>query len=360
MSSRRPRFQLTEQQRLVRKRYLVATLITCIAAAMVFGALHVVKLGSNRMADMRDRASYDLKDEHKRIRAAGEDIYLQKQHESQEKADKTYALSEVDALISADQWREIKSMIEIPGGPFTMGTNSERTDIQNRPEHLVELNAYYIDKYPVTNIEYARYIAITKYRPPLDWKNGKIPDNKMLHPVTMVSWFDAKNYCEFNDKRLPTEAEWEKAARGPDGNRWPWGNKMNSDSLNTYYNIGSTTAVTRFESGKSYYGVYDMAGNVSEWTSSEFLPYEGSTAPKALFAAKTLVAKTPEDSAMSVGEFVELKDRVFRVRRGGSWKSDPFSTSSYHRNYSMPHYASDFFGFRCVKDVRDKTSVVDG
>lgn len=351
MSSHNPRFHLTEQQRLVRKRYLIATLVTCIAAAMVFGALHVVKLGSNRMNDMRARASYDLEDEHKRIRAAGEDIYLQQKHESQEKADKTYALTEVASLISPEQWQEIETMIEIPAGVFVMGTNSERTDIQNRPEHVVELGAYLIDKYPTTNIEYAKYISQTKYRPPLDWKNGQIPENKYLHPVTMVSWFDAKNYCEFLGKRLPTEAEWEKAARGPKGNRWPWGNKMSTENLNTYYNVGSTTSVTRYDSGKSYYGVYDMAGNVSEWTANEFLPYEGSTAPRGLFAPKTLVAKTPEDSAMNIGEFVELKDRVFRVRRGGSWKSDPFSTSSYHRNYSMPHYASDFFGFRCVKDL---------
>lgn len=351
MFSQRPGFQLSEKQRQARKRYLVATLITCIAAAMVFGALHVVKLGSNRMADMRAKASYDLKDEHKRIRAAGEDIILQQQHESQEKANETYALTEVTAMLPSEQWSEIESMIQIPGGPFVMGSNSDRTDIQNRPEHKVNLQAFLIDKYPTTNIEYAKYISQTRYRPPLDWKNGKIPDNKLLHPVTMVSWYDAKNYCEHLGKRLPTEAEWEKAARGPSGNRWPWGNKMNSDNLNTYYNVGATTSVTRYESGKSFYGVYDMAGNVSEWTASEFLPYEGSTAPKSLFAAKTLVAKTPEDSAMKIGEFVELKDRVFRVRRGGSWKSDPFSTSSYHRNYSMPHYASDFFGFRCVKDI---------
>ncbi|MDX1812342.1 MAG: formylglycine-generating enzyme family protein, partial [Gammaproteobacteria bacterium] len=79
--------------------------------------------------------------------------------------------------------------------------------------------------------------------------------------------------------------------------------------------------------------------------------YEGSSAPASLFKAKALMANTPEDKAMKVGELVELEDRVFKVRRGGSWKSDPFSTSSYHRNYSMPHYASDFFGFRCAKDV---------
>jgi len=354
MSSRVPRIQLTEQQRLIRKRYLVATLITCIALAMIFGAFHVVKLGANRMEDMRSKAAYDLEDERKHIRAAGEDITLHEQHEMQKKAADTYLLSEVQALLTPEIWQDIDALIKIPKGEFIMGTNSDRSDAQDQPEHKVFLESYYIDKYPVTNAQYARFVAKTKYRPPLDWKDGRIPDNKILHPVTMVSWYDAKAFCQSEGKRLPTEAEWEKAARGADGNRWPWGNSMDSQRLNTYYNIGSTTAVTRYTTGKSPYGVFDMAGNVSEWTASDFGPYEGSTAPTALFKAKALVANTPEDKAMKVGELVELEDRVFKVRRGGSWKSDPFSTSTYHRNYSMPHYASDFFGFRCVKEIPAK------
>ncbi|WP_455208295.1 formylglycine-generating enzyme family protein [Kaarinaea lacus] len=348
---RTPRFQLTEQQRVLRKRYLTATLITCIALAMVFGAFHVVKLGANRMNDMRAKASYDLKEEHKHIRAAGEDIVLHEQHESQAKAVNTYLLAEVTALLTAEQWDEIDTIIEIPEGEFPMGTNSERSDAHNQPEHSVFLKRYFIDKYPVTNAQYARFVVQTSRRAPLDWENGKIPDDKVLHPVTMVSWYDAQAYCKSVSKRLPTEAEWEKAARGVQGNRWPWGDYMDPTRLNTYYNVGSTSVVTRFESGKSPYGAFDMAGNVSEWTASDFAPYEGSKAPASLFKAKTLVASTPEDKAMKVGELVEVEDRVFKVRRGGSWKSDPFSTSSYHRNYSMPHYASDFFGFRCVKDA---------
>jgi iron(II)-dependent oxidoreductase len=351
MSTHAPRIPLTEQQRLLRKRYLFATLITCITLAMVFGALHVVKLGANRMNDMRAKASYDLKEEHKHIRAAGEDIVLHEQHESKRKADNTYLMAEVTAFLSLEQWAEVDSIVEVPEGEFLMGTNSERSDPQNQPEHSVFLKSYYIDKYPVTNAQYARFVAQTGYRPPLDWVSGKIPANKQLHPVTMVSWYDAQAYCKTVDKRLPTEAEWEKAARGVQGNRWPWGNNMDPSRLNTYYNVGATSEVTKYESGKSPYGAYDMAGNVSEWTASEFAPYEGSSAPASLFTAKTLVANTPEDKAMKVGDLVEVKDRVFKVRRGGSWKSDPFSTSSYHRNYSMPHYASDFFGFRCAKDI---------
>ncbi|MGD8567671.1 MAG: SUMF1/EgtB/PvdO family nonheme iron enzyme [Gammaproteobacteria bacterium] len=351
MASRRPRVQLSEQQRLIRKRYLVATLITCISLAMVFGTLHVVKLGSSRMADMRAKASYNLDEEKEHIRAAGEDITLHEEHETKTKASATYMQSEIDALLTPEQWGDINSTIEIPAGEFIMGSDSERTDVQNRPRHKVSLEKYYIDKYPVTNVQYARFIAATRHRPPLDWVNGKIPDQKYLHPVTMVSWYDARDYCHYAGKRLPTEAEWEKAARGTKGNRWPWGDKMDPSRVNTYYNVGATTKVTRYKSGKSPYGVMDLAGNVSEWTASDFKPYEGSDAPASLFKPKAVVAGTPADKAMKVGKLVELDKGAFKVRRGGSWKSDPFSTSAYHRNYSLPNYASDFFGFRCVKDA---------
>jgi len=341
---------VSPEEREKRKRYLAATAITCIAAAMVFGVVHVVKLGSNRMDDMRDRATYDLADMHDHIRAAGEDITRHREHEARTRVARTYALEELDALLSPEQWAELATMITIPAGPFLMGTNSERADAYNRPQHEVVLSTYQIDKYPVTHAEYARFVVFTKHRPPLDWKDGTIPDGKALYPVTMVTWYDARDYCKWADKRMPTEAEWEKAARGTDGRRWPWGNIMDPSKLNTYYNVGSSNVVTKYANGVSPYGVFDMAGNVSEWTSSDFVPYEGSSAPASVFKAKKLEAKTAADRNMKVAEIVET-DGTYKVRRGGSWKSDPFSTSSYHRNFSMPYYASDFFGFRCVSDL---------
>jgi iron(II)-dependent oxidoreductase len=340
---------LTPADRERRKRYLGATVITCIALAMVFGTVHVVQLGANRMADMRARASYDLSEEALHIRAAGEDISRHREHQSAVTAVQTYGIEEVNGLLNAEQWRDLNAQVLIPAGPFTMGTDMARADPHNKPQHTVSLAAYSIDKYLITNAQYAQFVVATKHRPPLDWKNGRIPDLKVLHPVTMVSWFDAVAYCGWAGKRLPTEAEWEKAARGTDGRRWPWGDNMDPARLNTYYNVGATNPVTQFANGVSPYGVFDMAGNVSQWTATEFQPYAGSPAATEVFKPKVAVEGEGADRAMKVADFVEV-EALYKVRRGGSWKSDPFSTSAYHRDYSLPHYASDFFGFRCAKD----------
>ncbi len=334
-----------------RKRYLSATIITCIAAAMVFGAMHVVKLGANRMSDMRERATYDLADMKNRLRAAGEDIERHRIHESQKQANITYAWNELEALLTAVQWQDLTSVVTIPAGPFLMGTNSARSDKYNQPQFEVLMPEYQIDKYPVTQAEFARFVVTTKHRPPLDWVDGTIPTSELLYPVTMVTWYDARDYCVWEGKRLPTEAEWEKAARGTDGRRWPWGNAMDADKLNTYYHVGSSTEVMTYKNGVSPYGVFDMAGNVSEWTNSDFRPYEGSDATADVFQPKKMQALSGADRGMKVADLVVV-DGVYKVRRGGSWKSDPFSTSSYHRNFSFPYYASDFFGFRCANDAQ--------
>ncbi len=344
-----PARELTPEERERKRRYLGATVITCIALAMVFGTFHVVKLGSNRMDDMRSRATYDLNEEELHIRAAGEDIARHQAHEAMQTATQTYGIEEVNGLLSSKDWVDLNTQIEIPSGLAIIGTNLDRADVQNKPEHKVTLKRFYIDKYLTTNAQYAQFIVATKHRPPLDWKQGKIPEQKLLHPVTMVSWNDAKAYCEWAGKRLPTEMEWEKAARGEDGRRWPWGDKMDPTRLNTYYNVGSTNQVRQYAKGVSPYGVYDMAGNVSQWTASDFSAYEGSKISPEIFKAKVAVEASTGSSQMKVADFVPV-DINYKVRRGGSWKSDPFSTSTFHRDFSLPHYASDFFGFRCAKD----------
>ncbi len=330
-----------------RKRYLTATLVTCITLAMVGGSLHVMKLGTMRMDEMRGKAGYDVTDVHEHIRGAGEEIYLQEANEKRGKETQSYTSGEADALLGEEEWRDVAWMISIPAGVFTMGSDDERTNEQNKPAHRVRTGAYKIDKFPVTQAQYAKFIAANHYRVPLNWKDGTIPRGLALHPVTMVSWYNARDYCAWAGKRLPTEAEWEKAARGTDSRRWPWGSVMHPENLNTYYKVGHTTPVNAFPHGASPYGVMDMAGNVQEWVANEFEPYPGTAAKHEVFEARAI---DPEYHRGS-----EEKERlIYYVMRGGSWKSDPFSTYAYHRNYAMPNYASDFFGFRCAMDDQPK------
>ncbi|MDR0480530.1 MAG: formylglycine-generating enzyme family protein [Gallionellaceae bacterium] len=342
------------EERAQRKRYLSATLITCMVLLMIGGTLHVVKLGANRMNDMRSLATYDLKEEKARVRAAGEDIVLHEEHEARAGAISSYTADELEKLLTKDQWLELESMVLIPAGSFEMGTSLERADDQDKPQHTITLPDYKIDKYPVTNAQYARFVVATGHRPPSSWKNGRIPQGEQMRPVTMVSWFDAEAYAKWAGKRLPTEAEWEKAARGTDGRRWPWGNKMDPALLNTYYNKGSTTNVDTYPQGASPYGAIDMAGDVDEWTADDFVPYPGSSASPDLFRTKAAKpaspASAPQDQPAQATEAVS-SDKNYKVLRGGSWKSDPFSTSSFHRDFAWANYASDFYGFRCVADI---------
>ena len=168
-----------------------------------------------------------------------------------------------------------------------MGTDMARADMQNRPKHVVQVPAFWIDKYPVTNAQYARFVAATSHRPPLHWKNGKIPEGTLLRPVTMVSWHDASAYAKWAGKRLPTEAEWEKAARGDSGFIFPWGNNFVTTNLNFCDKNCSqswamleaddeyayTAPVTAFPWGQSSYGLYNMSGNVAEWVDDWYQSY---------------------------------------------------------------------------------------
>lgn len=337
---------ITESQKRQRKRWLMATLIVCVTVAMVGGSLHVMKLGSMRLNEMQAKASYDVEDMHQHIRAAGEEIYIQEKNEKLGKDVVSYTVEQARDLLSEEQWRDVNWMIEIPAGTFIMGSDDPRTNDANKPAHTVQTKAYKIDKYPVTQAQYALFIASNRYRVPLNWKDGKIPTGLNLHPVTMVSWYNARDYCSWAGKRLPTEAEWEKSARGTDARRWPWGSNMNPAYLNTYYKVGHTTPVNAYPQSASPYLVMDMAGNVQEWVADEFAAYPGSLAKDEVFVAKEL------DPTYHRGS--EEEERlVYKVMRGGSWKSDPFSTMTYHRNFSMPNYASDFFGFRCVMDIQE-------
>ena len=336
------RKHITKKERQRRKRFAMAIFLTCIAAAMIGGSLHVIDLGAMRMDEMRGKAGYNIAEMHDHIRAAGEDISIQAKHEA-DAATSAYTEGEVVSLLNAETWQELDSMVAIPAGSFEMGTNRVRSNKEDGPAHQVNVPAFWIDKYPVTQAQYAKFVVAETYRAPLNWGDGLIPSGLQEHPVTLISWYNARDYCAWAGKRLPQEAEWEKAARGTDARRWPWGNKMDVSRLNTYYKLGGTTAVRAYPNGASAYGVMDMAGNVSEWMFDLFTPYS-DVIDKTFDFSPELDQFTDQGSE-------NIERLTNRVMRGGSWKSDPFSTESYHRNYSLPNMASDFYGFRCVSST---------
>lgn len=134
----------------------------------------------------------------------------------------------------------------------------------------VYLPAFYIDVYPTTNADYARYIAATNATPPQHWEDGKPPTDQLDHPVVFVTWHDATSYATWAGKQLPTAQQWEKAARGTRGDIYPWGSQRTPAKCNCRENgVGGTTPVDRYASGVSPYGVYDMCGNTWEWCSTE-------------------------------------------------------------------------------------------
>ena len=232
---------------------------------------------------------------------------------------------------------EPNKMILIPAGKFIRGTDNRLPD--EGPQHTLYLDAFYIDEYEVTNLQYKKFIDATRRPPPQDFVNGNYPDGKADHPVVYVSWFDAKAYCAWADKRLPTDKEWEKAARGTDGRTYPWGdefdiNKVNSPVRWAQLHIeGDTTPVGAFEGGKSPYGLYDTSGNVWEWTASRYEQYPGNTRPSENYGGN------------------------YRVLKGGSWWDCSFyqcgiSAPLYNRSFFNPKTKNNSFGFRCAKDAK--------
>ena len=183
--------------------------------------------------------------------------------------------------------------VTIPAGEFTMGSQKAKksgffdrllgNQIENgdpmasddeTPQHTLYLPEYRIARVPVTNAQYLRFAQATKYKTPEDWTDGRIPDGKQEHPVVNVSWHDAIAFCDWAKVQLPSEAQWEKAARGTDGRIWPWGNQApDKTHCNFNSNVGDTTPVGAYPAGASPYGVLDMAGNVWEWTRSLWANY---------------------------------------------------------------------------------------
>ncbi|MFF1678435.1 formylglycine-generating enzyme family protein [Streptomyces sp. NPDC058256] len=135
------------------------------------------------------------------------------------------------------------------------------------------LDGFRVDVYPTTNLDYERFVRATGHRPPRHWTNGRCPDDLFDHPVVWVTWHDASAYAHWCGKQLPTAQQWEKAARGPKGRTYPWGDEPTAAKCNvSEAEIGRTTPVARYQSGASRYGVFDLCGNTWEWCSTEEEP----------------------------------------------------------------------------------------
>jgi len=220
-------------------------------------------------------------------------------------------------------------MIQIPAGPFTMG--SDAGEPNEGPAQVVDLPAFEIDQFEVTNADFAAFVAATGYVTDGekegigDWRN--FAEGKDNHPVVKVTYNDAVAFCRWAGKRLPTEAEWEKAARSDDGRVYPWGNEWDSAKANVKETgLRGTAAVGSFGEGVSPYGVHDMAGNVWEWTDSSFVAYPGSTYQDRFYS--------PD----------------YRVIRGGGWFEEAANVRSANRNAGDPNItANDDLGFRCAR-----------
>ncbi len=232
--------------------------------------------------------------------------------------------------------------IDIPAGPFLMGTAppcDRRPGPDEHPQHRLRLDDYAISRFAVTNGQYGVFVKATGRPTPGHWTTSDAEGFRRDHPVTHVDWQDALAFCAWAGVRLPTEAEWEKAARGADGRTWPWGEAPPSPELcNCDNTVGDTVAVDACAAGASAFGVLGMAGNVWEWTGSAHRPYPYSSADGR--------------ESPSVG------DRV--VIRGGTY-NHPMRHVRCADRHAVHAAARDIYiGFRVVKDAQSRlTGVLD-
>jgi len=242
-----------------------------------------------------------------------------------------------------------EGMVYVPGGPFTMGLPPETAEKlaamyglkdgflketvfgPQIPSRKVVVKGFYIDRCEVTNAEYKAFIEATKHAPPAaspDWKGRQVRKGLERHPVVGVTYEDAVAFAKWKGKRLPTEEEWEKAARGPGGRLFPWGDEFFPDRANIKAEKAATRPVGSYPHGASVYGCLDLCGNVMEWTASPYVPYPGNPLPKTLY------------------------NEAKRVIRGGSWQEQkPYDALATCRWGYAPLKATPAIGFRCAKDA---------
>jgi len=285
-----------------------------------------------------------------------------------------------------------EGMVLIPAGEFLMGSDEVDADgkqaefgfrepmyLDEHPRHKVTLKAFYIDQYEVSNGDYKRYVIENGVTPPPPWVQSgyNVTEHRLANfsldelrqiavdyfqmdmdtarmgqeeilaalqaiqarrdklPASALSWYDAASYCRWQDKRLPSEAEWEKAARGTDGRRYPWGNAWDQGKTNVGDNdAGVTVAVGSYPQDKSVYGVYDLGGNVSEWVNDWYQPYPGAEYQSEFYGD---IHKLVKGGGAGVGHYA--LSYFYRASRRG--ETDP-STLSID------------VGFRCARSIEHK------
>lgn len=229
---------------------------------------------------------------------------------------------------------EVGTMVLVPEGEFTMGAHGD--DMDQTPAHRRHLPAFYIDQMEVTVADYARFVSATGHTPPSSWPAGKPRAGTEQLPMTNVRWADAMRFALWAGKRLPTEAEWEKGARGTDGRRFPWGHQDDPSARNL--DSGKLRPVGTYPAGSSPYGCLEMSGNAWEWTADWFRPYPGTSARNVHFGDH------------------------FKVIRGGGGEylyGTSNTGTTTQRARLLPQGSHDFVGFRCVKDVPDQQPPYD-
>ncbi len=268
-------------------------------------------------------------------------------------------------LALAGAGAEPPEMVRVPAGPFLMGT--AEGEPSEGPPRTVRLKAFWIDRLEVSNAAFAAFVAATGHRTSAerrgtgwvwdgrwrevagaDWRHPHGSASSLAglerHPVVQVSWEDAKAYCGWRRARLPTEAEWEKAARGTDGRPYPWGWAPPREGTRVRASYGSevccradaadgyltTAPVGAFPAGRSPYGAEDMAGNVWEWVEDWFAPDFYRRAP-----SEGPLNRTPSGQ---------------KVIRGGGWGNNPYCLRVTYRHANPPDYSLDMVGFRCARD----------
>ena len=237
--------------------------------------------------------------------------------------------------------RDPVAMITVPAGPFILGSKKETGRKDELPRRKIVLHSFAIDKFEVTNARYLSFVRETGHRhPPNPYGEGLLTSVRGIEnlPVVQVNWYDAVEYCHWAGKRLPTEAEWEKAARGSDGRMYPWGNdpptkhhanfERDWDGNETLHVVGSLPA------GNSPYGVADMAGNAREWVQDWYHPDYYGKAPN----------RNPQGP----------ENGVLRTIRGGSWHSPVHDIRAAARGKGGFALKTHGIGFRCAKDVKAK------